>query len=193
MDKIEMDLFKAIEWYGRKSKAIYSCGHIYETLDWHEDNELPKPTLKDLETAWKEYLQNKDITQYKLLRAAEYPPIEAQLDLIYREGLEAWMNLIQSIKVKYPNPIAPITLKSTIRKTPMQEQIEALNNKIDNLAKKVDTQQLNAKDIELITNEIKAGMFAIKGFMMEIPNIQKQIEELKEQLTHNHECKDAIS
>ena len=98
MDKIEMDLYKAIEWYGKESKAIYSCGHIYETLDWHEDNELPKPSLKDLETAWAEHLDNKVATQYKSQRAAEYPPIEAQLDLIYREGLESWMTLIHSIK-----------------------------------------------------------------------------------------------
>jgi len=186
-----MNIFKALEWYRKGTLDAYTTGETYDSLIWHEGNQLPKPTEKDLQLAWKQFVQDYDNKEYQRKRAAEYPPIEAQLDLIYREGLESWMNLIQSIKVKYPNPVAPITLKSTMRKTPMQDQIESLNTKMDALAKKVDTQQLNAKDIELITNEIKAGMYAIKGFMMEIPNIQKQLKDVQEQLTHNHECKDA--
>jgi hypothetical protein len=180
-----MDLYRALEWYIRKQHSTYSCGEKYETLDWHEDNELIKPSKEDLELAWEEYLQNKEDTNYKSQRSAEYPPIEAQLDLIYREGLEHWMDVIQGIKKKYPNPRASVTPKSLMKKTPMQEQIESLNTKMDSLTKKVEVQQLNAKDIQLITDEIKAGMFAIKGFMMEIPNIQKQLAEIESKLEVN--------
>lgn len=39
---------------------------------------------------------------YRELRAAEYPPIPDQLDLIYHGGLDAWKQAIEAIKAKYP-------------------------------------------------------------------------------------------
>lgn len=184
-----MDLYKALEWYTRKQHSQYSCGENYQSLDWHQDNELEKPNITELQIAWEQYLQNQKDTNYKSERSAEYPPIADQLDLIYREGLEHWMDVIQKIKQKHPNPRASVTPKSLMKKTPMQNQMEELNAKIDSLTKKVEVQQLNAKDIQLITDEIKAGMFAIKGFMMEIPNMQKQLNIIQEKIGG----KDAIS
>lgn len=35
-------------------------------------------------------------------RAAEYPPIVDQLDLIYHGGIDAWKSAIQTVKDKYP-------------------------------------------------------------------------------------------
>ena len=43
-----------------------------------------------------------DKEMYKAERAAEYPSIPDQLDLIYHEGVEAWKSVITSIKEKYP-------------------------------------------------------------------------------------------
>ena len=177
-----MNIFKALEWYRRGTLDAYTTGETYDSLIWHAGNKLPKPSKADLELAWEQYVQNFNDKEYQRKRAEEYPPIEAQLDLIYREGLEHWMDVIQKIKKKYPNPHASVTPKSIMKKTPMQEQIESLNTKMDSLTKKVEVQQLNAKDIQLITDEIKAGMFAIKGFMMEIPNIQKQLSEIESKL-----------
>lgn len=37
-------------------------------------------------------------------RAAEYPPIVDQLDLIYHGGIDAWKSAIQTVKDKYPKP-----------------------------------------------------------------------------------------
>ena len=42
------------------------------------------------------------IPQYDELRAAEYPPIEDQLDKIYHSGVNAWKSQIRAIKEKYP-------------------------------------------------------------------------------------------
>ena len=39
---------------------------------------------------------------YKVKRAAEYPPIEDQLDEIYHNGIDAWKADIKAIKDKYP-------------------------------------------------------------------------------------------
>ena len=39
---------------------------------------------------------------YAELRAAEYPPIQDQLDLIYHQGIEGWRAVVGAVKNKYP-------------------------------------------------------------------------------------------
>ena len=43
-------------------------------------------------------------TKYQRDRAAEYPPIEDQLDNIYHNGVAGWKTTIKAIKDKYPKP-----------------------------------------------------------------------------------------
>jgi hypothetical protein len=43
-----------------------------------------------------------DPNAYKYKRAAEYPSIPDQLDLLYHGGMDAWKNAIQAVKDKYP-------------------------------------------------------------------------------------------
>jgi hypothetical protein len=43
-----------------------------------------------------------DANAYKVKRAAEYPPIPDQLDLLYHGGMDAWKTAIQAVKDKYP-------------------------------------------------------------------------------------------
>ena len=42
--------------------------------------------------------------EYSRNRAAEYPPIEDQLDDIYHNGVAGWKTTIKAIKYKYPKP-----------------------------------------------------------------------------------------
>jgi hypothetical protein len=42
--------------------------------------------------------------KYKLDRAAEYPLVEEQLDIIFHGGIDVWKAAIQAIKDKYPKP-----------------------------------------------------------------------------------------
>ena len=42
--------------------------------------------------------------KYKDDRAAEYPPVVDQLDLIYHSGIDAWKAKIKETKDKYPKP-----------------------------------------------------------------------------------------
>jgi hypothetical protein len=39
---------------------------------------------------------------YRKRRKKEYPSIEDQLDIIYHEGIDAWKDVITTIKDKYP-------------------------------------------------------------------------------------------
>mgnify|MGYP006224165591 FL=1 len=43
-----------------------------------------------------------DALAYARSRAAEYPPMEEQLDKIYNDGIDAWKTLIKVTKDKYP-------------------------------------------------------------------------------------------
>jgi hypothetical protein len=43
-----------------------------------------------------------DANVYKAKRAAEYPSIPDQLDLLYHGGMDAWKTAIQVVKDKYP-------------------------------------------------------------------------------------------
>jgi hypothetical protein len=43
-----------------------------------------------------------DPNAYKRQRAAEYPSIVDQLDLLYHGGMDAWKTAIQAVKDKYP-------------------------------------------------------------------------------------------
>jgi hypothetical protein len=43
-----------------------------------------------------------DPDTYKYQRAAEYPSIVDQLDLMYHGGMDAWKAAIQTVKDKYP-------------------------------------------------------------------------------------------
>jgi len=43
-----------------------------------------------------------DANAYKAKRAAEYPAIVDQLDLLYHGGMDAWKAAIQTVKDKYP-------------------------------------------------------------------------------------------
>ena len=65
-----------------------------------------KPTEKEctdglaaLQAAWD--LEN---NSYKSKRAAEYPSVVDQLDLIYHSGIDAWKAKIKETKDKYPKP-----------------------------------------------------------------------------------------
>jgi len=172
-------LFKAIEWYGRNTKPIYTCTHLYEGLDWHEDNKLPKPTLEDLHNAWTQFSNDFDRKEYQRKRQKEYPPIEAQLDVMYNEGYEGWFKLMRSIKQKYPSPHKD-------KEPDLVNPMEALNKRVENIEATTTEQVERAKQelaaLQAAIIDTKGAIYAIKGFMMEIPTILAAIKEIKEQL-----------
>jgi hypothetical protein len=100
---MSMDLAKALQHHCKDIKCEYITGETYEDLVWLCE-EHSKPTEEDLELAWLEYIEIRELNKYKELRAAEYPAIVDQLDMIYHGGLEAWRAQIEAIKLKYPKP-----------------------------------------------------------------------------------------
>ena len=74
------------------------------------------------------------VTTYTEARAAEYPPIEDQLDKIYHSGIDAWKEDIKVIKDKYPKTqvgitsIAPIPdwVKTVLFEKQKEKYVEAV-------------------------------------------------------------------
>jgi len=174
-----MHLWGAIEWYRRGTTSVYSCGDTYESLDWHEDNKLPKPSLADLEIAWHEKTSDYERKEYQRKRQAEYLDIEAQLDIMYNQGFNEWLKYIHSIKQKYPSP-------HETKKPDFTNPLDPINNRMTQIETKVDADLVRAKqdlaDLQAAIIDTKGAIYAIKGFMMEIPNIQKQLAAIQEQL-----------
>jgi len=156
----------------------WRVNETYESLEWL-DKEVEKPTFEELQQAWDQYLLEKERNKYKELRAAAYPAIQDQLDLIYHNGIEGWAKHILNVKKKYPNPAKKTEERTLMSNFQVHDEITALNAKIDALEKKISTTQ-HSSYVEM--GDIKNAMCAIKGFMMEIPNIQKTLGDIQSQL-----------
>ena len=76
----------------------------YSTLVWNDENELPPPTEKEIETEIKRFQAEYENKQYQRDRAIEYPSIQDQLDVLYHQGYDGWKAEIDKVKNKYPKP-----------------------------------------------------------------------------------------
>lgn len=76
-------------------------GQEDQVLHW--DAKLgAQPTQEQLDVAWTAKLAADAALAYKAQRAAEYPNIADQLDLLYHGGIEGWKAAIKVVKDKYP-------------------------------------------------------------------------------------------
>ncbi len=172
-----MDLYKALELYAKPFYSEYSCGETYESLEWFEINEQPKPMLDELERLYDLYLVQKERNRYLELRTAAYPSPEEQLDIIYTVGIEAWRDQILRIKNKYPR-IEGEVYKKPVNNNVIFKQMEKLEQ--DFIQLKKDLADNNV--VEQVVNDMNDALKVINGFLMEIPNIQKQLEEIETRL-----------
>lgn len=78
-------------------------GNSYDGLEWLSEN-IPKPTLQEIEAEALRLQQEWETTDYQRLRAAEYPSFADQFDFLYHGGYDAWKTEINKVKQKYPKP-----------------------------------------------------------------------------------------
>lgn len=175
-----MDLYKALELYAKPFHSEYSCGETYESLDWFEINEQPKPTLDELERLHKLYLIEKEKKRYLELRAAAYPKIEDQLDTIYHFGLNTWRDQIKAVKDKYPEIEGQVSIKPIDK---IEKKMENLEHNLEQLTRGLTVAEANSQDVKEIISNVDAAMIAIKGFMMEIPNLKIQLDDIQKTLS----------
>lgn len=77
-------------------------GDTYEGLEWMDGS--PKPTEQELLDEMVRLQTEADATEYKRLRAPEYPSIGDQLDALFHAGVfpPEMAAQIQAVKDKYP-------------------------------------------------------------------------------------------
>ena len=92
-----------------KAKAIQSIRPDAEwvlrgdELEWL-DTKQSCPTDAEIQAEIARLETDYAAKEYQRQRAAEYPSIVDQLDLLYHGGYEAWKSAIQAVKDKYPKP-----------------------------------------------------------------------------------------
>jgi hypothetical protein len=82
-----------------KQAAIYATHPAIVTIRGDEAFDAEGNPVQYDEALAQAYI---DANVYKAKRAAEYPPITDQLDLLYHGGMDAWKTAIQAVKDKYP-------------------------------------------------------------------------------------------
>lgn len=79
--------------------------NIYEGLVWN-NKEIPKPSLKEIDQWCIDY--DLQYRQQLAISKRQYPPIGAQLDMIYHDKIDntsVWLETIESIKLAHPKPM----------------------------------------------------------------------------------------
>jgi hypothetical protein len=85
----------------KKHEAIFATHSSVVTIRGDEAFDANENPIQYDEAVVQAYI---DAHAYKAKRAAEYPPIVDQFDLLYHGGIDAWKAAIQVVKDKYPKP-----------------------------------------------------------------------------------------
>jgi hypothetical protein len=95
-----IDLTKAL--FSLYPSAVWTLnGDDYSGLNWLSED-VAKPDEQALIAECNRLQAEYNFKEYQRKRAAEYPAIVDQLDLLYHGGMDAWKTVIQTIKDKYP-------------------------------------------------------------------------------------------
>jgi len=105
-----MELNDQIQAYLEQSSIAYEAGdyrtgYLVGEADQilHWDAKLgTQPTTNQLTAAQTAKEVANAAVAYKAKRAAEYPSIVDQFDLLYHGGIDGWKTVIQAVKDKYP-------------------------------------------------------------------------------------------
>jgi len=73
-----------------------------DTLEFLKANGDTEPSDSAIDAKLAELKTAYDNNKYQRDRAAEYPSVVDQLDLIYHSGVDAWKTKIKETKDKYP-------------------------------------------------------------------------------------------
>ena len=101
-------------------------------------------------------------------RKRAYPPIEEQLDMIYRNGLDHWKSEIQGIKSKYPDMTNDYTKKNQdnriedIKATLEATKEELQTTKTELKADLSETKSVLEADLQTTKSELKADLQTTK-------------------------------
>jgi len=89
-------------------------------------------------------------------RKRAYPPIEEQLDMIYRNGLDHWKSEIQGIKSKYPDMTNDYTKKN------QDNRIEDIKATLQTTKEELQTTKEELQTEKARNNSLEARILALE-------------------------------
>lgn len=117
--------------------------HAYRRTDTEEQRQAIRNKYSD-----QEMFESAMVWSMHDYRKKEYPPVEEQLDTIYRDGLEHWKSEIQDIKSKYPNMTNVYTEKHNDNTlATLNADLQATKAQLQNVIEQ--NQQLEARIVSL--------------------------------------------
>lgn len=117
--------------------------HVYRRADTEEQRQTIRNKYSD-----REMFESAMVWSMHDYRKKEYPPVEEQLDTIYRDGLEHWKSEIQDIKSKYPNMTNVYTEKHNDNTlATLNAELQATKAQLQNVREQ--NQQLEARIVSL--------------------------------------------
>ena len=117
--------------------------HVYRRADTEEQRQTIRNKYSD-----REMFESAMVWSMHDYRKKEYPPVEEQLDTIYRDGLEHWKSEIQDIKSKYPNMTNVYTKKHNDNTlATLNADLQATKAQLQNVREQ--NQQLEARIVSL--------------------------------------------
>ncbi|MEK9912791.1 MAG: hypothetical protein VW580_02600 [Flavobacteriaceae bacterium] len=117
--------------------------HAYRRADTEEQRQTIRNKYSD-----REMFESAMVWSMHDYRKKEYPPVEEQLDTIYRDGLEHWKSEIQDIKSKYPNMTNVYTEKHNDNTlATLNAELQATKAQLQNVREQ--NQQLEARIVSL--------------------------------------------
>ena len=103
-------------------------------------------------------------------RKKEYPPVEEQLDTIYRNGLEHWKSEIQTIKSKYPDMTNAYTEKYH------DTTLEALEERLDSKLESTQTELTKTKsDLQSEKDKVATMELLVASLLSRVGDLEKRI------------------
>lgn len=75
-------------------------GETYDDLEWLDT--APKPSKEEVMAEIARLQAEYEAKQYQRDRAAAYPSIQDQLDMLYHQGIDGWKAAIAAVKTEYP-------------------------------------------------------------------------------------------
>lgn len=117
--------------------------HVYRRADTEEQRQTIRNKYSD-----REMFESAMVWSMHDYRKKEYPPVEEQLDTIYRDGLEHWKSEIQDIKSKYPDMTNAYTKKHNDNTlATLNADLQATKAQLQNVREQ--NQQLEARIVSL--------------------------------------------
>jgi len=139
--------------------------HTYRNADTEEQRQGIRNKFSD-----QEMFESAMVWSMYDHRKRAYPPIEEQLDMIYRNGLDHWKSEIQGIKSKYPDMTNDYTKKN------QDNRIEDIKATLEATKEELQTTK---EDLQTTKEELQSEKNKVATMELLVASLVKRVGDLE--------------